>query len=81
MYTIYIIQCRDGSLYTGITNNLEKRWTKHQAGTASKYTRTHPVEKIVYTKRCRTKGTALQREYAIKQLSRQAKLALIKAKH
>lgn len=77
MYTVYIIKCCDGSLYTGITNHLEQRWAKHQAGTASKYTRAHPVKKIVYTKNCRTKGTALKREYAIKQLSRAEKLTLL----
>lgn len=78
MYIVYIIECKDGSLYTGITNNLEQRWAKHQAGTASKYTHAHPVKKIVYTKNCRTKGTALKREYAIKQLSRTQKLTLLK---
>lgn len=78
MYIVYIIECKDGSLYTGITNNLEQRWTSHKAGTASKYTRAHPVKLIVYTKNCRTKGTALKREYAIKQLSRTQKLTLLK---
>lgn len=77
MYTVYILQCVDGSLYTGITNNLEERWAKHKAGTACKYTTAHPVQLIVYTKNCRTKGTALKREYAIKQLSRTEKLLLI----
>lgn len=77
MYTVYIIQCADDSLYTGITNNLPRRWALHQAGKASKYTRSHPVKKIIYTKQCRTKSTALKRELAIKKLSRIAKLELI----
>lgn len=77
MYVIYIIQCCDGSLYTGITNNLERRWALHQGGKACKYTRSHPVQKIVYTKKCRTKSTALKRELAIKKLSRVQKIKLI----
>lgn len=78
MYAIYILACKDGSFYTGITNNLPKRWTLHQAGKASRYTRSHPVKQIVYTKRCRTKSTALKRELAIKQLTRAQKIILIK---
>ncbi|MFA6474847.1 MAG: GIY-YIG nuclease family protein [Patescibacteria group bacterium] len=77
MYTVYILCCLDGSLYTGITNDLPKRWARHQAGTASRYTRSHPVERIVYTQRCRTKGSALRREIQIKQLRRTDKLKLI----
>ncbi len=78
MYIVYILQCTDGSFYTGISNNLPKRWALHQAGKASRYTRSHPVKKIVYTKRCRTKSTALKRELQIKQLSRTQKITLIK---
>ena len=77
MYTIYILQCVDGSLYTGITNNLPKRWALHQAGKASRYTCSHPVKKIVYTQRCRTKGKALQRELQIKQLKHTQKHAIL----
>lgn len=77
MYTVYILECTDGSLYTGITNDLAKRFAKHQAGTASYYTRAHKVERIVYTERKRTRGNALKREYAIKQLAKSEKLQLI----
>ncbi|MBI4407669.1 MAG: GIY-YIG nuclease family protein [Candidatus Kerfeldbacteria bacterium] len=77
MYTVYILACVDGTFYTGITNDLPKRWALHQAGKASRYTRSHPVKKIVYTKRCRTKSTALKRELQIKQLNRAEKIALI----
>lgn len=76
MYTVYILLCADGSLYTGITNDLAKRFALHQAGKASRYTRAHKAVKVVYTQKCRTKGKALQREFAIKQLPRQAKLEL-----
>lgn len=77
MYVVYILQCIDGSLYTGITNDLPKRWAAHLAGKASRYTRSHPVQKIVYTKRCRTKNSALRRELQIKSLKRPEKLQLI----
>jgi len=80
MYILYILQCIDGSLYTGITNNLPHRWAMHQAGKASRYTRSHPVKRIVYSKRCRTKSTALKQELAIKGLSRSAKLELVAKK-
>lgn len=76
MYTVYMLLCEDGSLYTGITNDLEKRFAMHQAGKASRYTRAHKVKKIVYTQRCRTKGRALKREWEIKQLPRSEKLVL-----
>lgn len=77
MYVVYILQCVDGSLYTGITNNLPKRWAAHLAGTASRYTRSHPVQAVAYTRRCRTKNIALKREAQIKKLPRQEKLQLI----
>ena len=79
MYMVYILQCADGSLYTGITNHLAKRLAKHQAGQASRYTRTHPVWRLVYTERKRSIGAALKREYAIKQMTRTQKLNLIAA--
>ncbi len=80
MYVVYILHCADGSLYTGITNNLAKRLARHQAGKASHYTRAKGAIEIVYTERKRTKGNALKREYQIKQLTRQQKLALIQSK-
>lgn len=77
MYTVYILECADGSLYTGITNDLPKRLAAHLAGKASHYTRAHQAVRIVYTERKRTKGNALKREYAIKQLTKAEKLGLI----
>lgn len=76
MYLVYMLECVDGSLYTGITNDLPKRWAAHLAGKASRYTRSHPVQKIVYTRKCRTKSTALKRELQIKKLRRHEKLQL-----
>ncbi len=74
----YIVKCKDNSLYCGWTNDLEKRITSHNAGTGAKYTRSrHPVE-LVYYETFDTKEEAMSREYAIKKLTRQEKLELIK---
>lgn len=76
----YIVRCKDGSLYCGWTNNLEKRIESHNAGTGAKYTRSrHPVE-LVYYEEFETKEEAMSREYAIKQLTRQKKMELIASK-
>lgn len=78
MYFVYVLRCRDNSLYTGITNDVPKRLAAHKAGTASKYTRSHGALRFEYIERKRTRGNALRREAEIKKLSRAAKLALIK---
>ena len=76
----YIIKCKDGSLYTGWTNNLEKRLEAHNSGTGAKYTRTrHPVE-LMYYETFDTNEEAMSREYRIKKLSRAEKLNLINKK-
>lgn len=77
MYTVYILLCEDGSVYTGITNDLEKRFTAHVAGRGGRYTRSHPVTKIVYTEQRRTKGAALTREAHIKGMTKAGKSKLI----
>ena len=74
-----MVRCRDGSLYTGITNDLAKRLKAHNAGTASRYTRSRLPAQLVYQETRRTKGKALQREAAIKKLSRMNKEQLINA--
>ena len=78
MYSVYILKCKDGSLYTGITNDLQRRLIAHQRGTASRYTRAKGVVGFIYTEQKRTKGTALKREAGIKKLTREMKLELIK---
>lgn len=72
----YIVKCSDETLYTGWTNNLKKRLEAHNSGKGAKYTKRRPVE-LVYFEEYDTKQEAMKREYAIKQLSRQKKLALI----
>lgn len=73
----YIIRCKDDTLYCGWTNDLKKRLASHNAGKGAKYTRSrHPVA-LVYFEIFETKEEAMSREFAIKRLSRQEKLALI----
>lgn len=76
----YILRCKDGTLYTGWTNDLEKRVATHSAGKGGKYTRARLPIELVYFEAHETKQDAMRREWAIKQLSREEKLALIAAK-
>lgn len=76
----YIVECSDGTLYTGWTNNLEKRLEAHNAGKGAKYTKTRRPVKLVYQEQFETKGEAMSREYHIKQLSRKEKMKLMKEK-
>ena len=74
---VYILRCADGSLYTGITNDLSRRLEQHNAGTASRYTRSRRPGVFVYQEPAGTRSLALKRELAIKSLSRAAKELLI----
>ena len=69
----YILRCGDGSLYTGWTNNLEKRLEAHNAGRGGRYTRSRLPVKLVYYESFDTKNEAMRREAAIKKLTRQEK--------
>lgn len=81
MYYVYIVECKDGTLYTGWTINLENRLAKHNQGKGAKYTRSrHPVA-LKYVQEVATKTEALQREYFIKTLSRNQKMKLISEEH
>lgn len=75
----YLLKCVDNSLYCGYTNNLDKRVSAHNAGKGAKYTQKRLPVKLVYFEEFATKTQAMQREYAIKQLSRTEKLKLIKS--
>ena len=76
----YIVECSDGTLYTGWTNNLEKRLEAHNAGKGAKYTKTRRPVKLVYQEQFETKEEAMSREYHTKQLSRKEKMKLMKEK-
>ncbi|HBQ25943.1 MAG TPA: endonuclease [Syntrophomonas sp.] len=77
MHYIYILECNDGSLYTGYTTDLKKRVMKHNQGKASKYTRSRLPVHCIYTEEYPSKSEALKREQEIKKLSRPQKLAII----
>src|SRR5262249_20603832 len=74
---VYVLRCADGTLYTGITTNHDRRLGQHNAGTASKYTRCRRPVTIVYRQAHPSRGAALRREAAIKALSRREKETLI----
>ena len=76
MFFVYLLLCRDKSIYTGVTTSVERRLAEHKAGTASRYTRARGGLRILYTEKCKNRSAALKREAAIKKLSRTAKLAL-----
>ncbi len=76
---VYMLQCGDGSLYTGITKDVSRRCEQHNVGTASRYTRSRLPVSVVYQEFQATQSLALKREVAIKAMSRQAKEALILA--
>lgn len=78
MYYVYILECRDGTLYVGSTNDIEKRVGVHNAGKGAKYTRGRTPVALRYSEVFETKGEALKREMAIKSLSRAEKLLLTK---
>ena len=75
-WMVYMLRCRDGSLYTGITNDLPRRLAAHHAGRGSRYTRARRPVRLVYREARADRSAALRREAAIKRLPRAAKLAL-----
>ncbi len=75
---LYILQCRDGSYYTGITTDIERRLDQHNSGTASKYTRSRLPVTLVYTEEQASEKTARKREYDIKRWPRAKKEELIR---
>jgi putative endonuclease len=74
---VYLLLCSDGSLYTGITNDLERRITQHNDGKGAKYTRSRRPVKLVYRKNCRDQSDALKQEHSIKKMSRDKKWQMI----
>ena len=75
-YYAYMVECADGTLYSGFTTNLEKRLAAHNSGKGAKYTRGRGPLTLVYTEELEDKEAAMKREYEIKQLARAEKLAL-----
>ena len=79
MYYTYILECADGTFYTGYTDDLEKRVAKHNEGKGGKYTRSHRPVKLIYFEEHEAKHDAMSREVKIKRLTRREKEALIAA--
>ncbi|WP_353948772.1 GIY-YIG nuclease family protein [Sporolactobacillus sp. Y61] len=77
-YSVYILECRDGSFYTGYAADVRKRFALHLSGRGAKYTRSHKPLRIVYEEPLPDKSAAMRREWAIKHLTRQKKEALIR---
>ena len=75
---VYLLRCADGSLYTGITKDVSRRYQQHNAGTASKYTRGRRPVRLVYREPHSSQSSALKREASIKAMTRQVKLAMIR---
>jgi len=75
---VYVVECNDGTYYTGYTTDVERRITEHNDGTGARYTRGRRPVELVHVESFDTQSDAMQREYAIKQLRRSAKETLVK---
>ena len=80
MYFVYILECSDGTLYTGITTDLARRLDEHKKGMGGNYTRAKRAKRIVYSEKAKNRSTALVREAEIKKWSREKKLNLIQTR-
>ena len=76
-WQVYIVECSDGSLYTGITNNLDERITAHNGGRGAKYTKSRRPVRLRYSEPAADRKNASQREYAIKSLRKAEKIQMI----
>lgn len=77
---MYVVKCKDNTLYTGYTNNLEKRIMMHNKGNGAKYTKSRRPVQLCYVETFETKREAMQAEYKFKQLTRKQKLAYIESR-
>ena len=75
---LYVLRCGDGTLYTGITTDVQARFAQHRAGKGAKYTRGRGPLEVVYTEECEDHSAALKRELAVKALSREEKEKMLK---
>ena len=78
-YQLYLLECADGTLYTGVALDVVERFIKHLLGLGAAYTRSHPPLRVLACRSYPSKGDALRAEYALKQLPRQHKLGFFKA--
>lgn len=76
MYFVYLLLCKNGAIYTGITTDVKRRFTEHKSGKGARYTRIFGVVKILHTEKSKSRSTATKREHEIKQWSPKKKRAL-----
>lgn len=79
-YYVYIIRCRDGSLYTGYTKDLDSRMKLHADGKGARYTKMHKPKKLVHVEEFSSRSEAMKREKKVKKLSHREKLQLVNSK-
>lgn len=79
-YFVYLIECEGGSIYTGITTDVKRRFEEHASKTGAKYTRAHKVKKLLYAEKYANRSKASKREAEIKSWKRGRKLALVKSR-
>jgi putative endonuclease len=79
MYFLYILECKDGSLYTGITTDVKRRFEEHVSGEGARYTRSRGVLRVAYSEKLLNRSLALKREAEIKSWTRKKKTYLIKS--
>jgi predicted GIY-YIG superfamily endonuclease len=72
-WLLYVLKCRDNTLYTGITIDVSRRVQQHNSGTASRYTRSRLPVMLIFSEPCRSRSQALKKEYAMKRLTRKKK--------
>jgi putative endonuclease len=77
MWYLYLIECKNGALYAGITTDVDARYLKHQSGKGAKYTRANPPKKLVGSKAFEDRSSAAKAEWVIKQLPRGEKIAYL----
>jgi putative endonuclease len=80
-FYVYILQCSDGSFYTGYTKNLEQRTRLHQNGKGAKYTKAHKPQRVAYVENFDSRSNAMKREREIKKLSHQQKQDLVNSQN
>ena len=78
MYHVYLLECEDGSIYTGITTDVSRRFEEHRSGKGGHFTRSKKVKKVLYTEEQVDRSSALKREAEIKKLPRPKKLELVR---
>mgnify|MGYP003394323909 CR=1 FL=1 len=79
-YFVYLIECEDGSLYTGITTDVERRFKEHKSGVGGHYTSAKKVTKLLYTEKHPDRSSASKREAEIKSWRREKKLSLVRSR-